>query len=319
MNRFRQSVALLVAFFASLVASEAKGGAAMWVYKTRDVMASAAQRIELFDFCHHRDITDLFWQVHFQRTSDGGFALGDSESTRAFLREAHAQSIRVHALAGDPSHTLTANHDRVLARVDALVAFNKAAAPEAGFAGLHLDIEPHGLPQWKTADVAGKCQLLTQFVDIHTRAAERLNAADPHLMYGADVVFWLDKLKPDGTPAYPVTYRGVTKDAAKHLLDVVDNVGIMSYRNTAEGKGGIIALVARTTAYADTVKAHAFVGVKMADIGPKMETFFGRSEEEMMTTLKSVDEAYRDHPGYAGLAFFMYEAFKVMPAKPAAP
>jgi hypothetical protein len=129
------------------------------------------------------------------------------------------------------------------------------------------------------------------------------------------VVFWLDKLKPDGTPAYPVTYRGVTKDAAKHLLDAVDNIGIMSYRNTAEGKGGIIALVAKTIAYADTVKAHAFVGVKMADIGPRMETFFGRSEEEMMTTLKSVDEAYRSHPGYAGLAFFMYEAFKVMPAK----
>jgi hypothetical protein len=153
-------------------------------------------------------------------------------------------------------------------------------------------------------------------VDIHTKAAERLHAADPHLAYGADVVFWLDKLKPDGSPAYPVTYRGVTKDAAKHLLDVVDNVAIMSYRNTAEGRNGVIELVAKTIEYADTTKARAFVGIKMADIGPSMETFFGRSEEEMMTALQSVDDTYRADPGYAGLAFFMYEAFKKMPSKP---
>jgi hypothetical protein len=291
----------------------------MWVYKTRDVMNSPAQRGELFDFCHQRHITDLFWQVHFERNSEEGLAMGDGEITRAFLREAHAQSVRIHALAGDPAQTLTANHDRVLARVDALVAFNKAAGPDAGFSGLHLDIEPHGLAQWKSADNAGKCQLLTQFVDIHTKAAERLHAVDTHLAYGADVVFWLDKLNSDGSPFYPVTYRGVTKDAARHLLDVVDNVGIMSYRSTAEGRNGIIELVARTIAYADTTKAHAFVGVKMADIGPRMETFFGRSEEEMMTALQPLDETYRAHRGYAGLAFFMYEAFKVMPPKPPAP
>jgi hypothetical protein len=318
MNGFRPLVALFVAFCAVLAASDAKGGAAMWVYKTKVVMESTAERGELFDFCHQRHITDLFWQVHFERISGGGLVVGDGEITRAFLREAHAQSVRIHALAGDPSHTLTANHDRVLARVDALVAFNKAAGPDAGFAGLHLDIEPHGLPQWKSADHAGKCQLLAQFVDVHTKAAERLHAADPHLAYGADVVFWLDKLNPDGSPFYPVSYRGVTKDAAKHLLDVVDNVGIMSYRNTTEGRNGIIALVARMITYADTTNAHAFVGVKMADIGPRMETFFGRREEEMMTALQSVDEAYRTHPGYAGLAFFMYEAFKVMPRKPPA-
>ena len=29
--------------------------------------------------------------------------------------------------------------------------------------------------------------------------AERLHAANPHLQYGADIVFWLDKLKPDGS------------------------------------------------------------------------------------------------------------------------
>ena len=51
----------------------------------------------------------------------------------------------------------------------------------------------------------------------------------------------------------------------------------------------------------------------MADIGPKLESFYGQTESQMMASLQTVDETYRPHPGYAGLAFFMYEAFKTMP------
>ena len=39
----------------------------------------------------------------------------------------------------------------------------------------------------------------------------------------------------------------------------------------------------------------------------------------MMTVLKPVEETYGSHAGFAGLAFFMYEAFKVMPPKPKGP
>ena len=281
---------------------------AMWVYKTEPIMASASEQGQLFTFCKERRITDLFWQVHFDRSN--GTVLKDAVPTRTFLKAAHAQSIRIHTLGGDPYHTLAKNHERVLAMADAILEFNKSGEP---FDGMHLDIEPHALPLWKKATEAEKCDLLTQFVDVHTKVAEHLHAADPHLLYGADIVFWLDKLKPDGTAAYPVTYRGVTKDAAKFLLDALDNVGIMSYRNTAEGKNGIVALVANTIAYGDTASARAFVGVKMANVGPKIEGFFGSTEAEMMAKLRPVDETYGPHRGYAGLAFFMYEAFRVMP------
>lgn len=311
-----KALLIVLAFAACVgqsVGAEATPMRAMWVYQTEALLASPKERGDLWAFCRQRRITDLFWQVHFTRAPIGGFALGGAEKTRDFLRDAHAHALRIHALAGDPSHTLTQNHGRVLARADALLAFNRSSASEARFDGLHLDIEPHALPQWKTANDAEKCVLLTQFVDLHTQIAERLHTASPGLVYGADIVFWLDKIKPDGTPVYPVTYRGVTKDAAKHLLDAVDQVGIMSYRDTAEGRNGITALVARTIASADTARGRAWVGVKMADIGPRMETFFGRTEAEMMSALQPVEETYRSHRGYAGLAFFMYEAFRAMP------
>ena len=287
-------------------ADDARRG--MWVYKTDAILASSADQQALFAFCKERQITDLFWQVHFDRAN--GVKLKAADETRVFLKDAHAAGLRIHTLGGDPAHTLMKNHDRVLAMADAVIEFNRAGEP---FDGMHLDIEPHALQAWKKASDAEKCELLAQLVDVHTKMAERLHSVGPGLQYGADIVFWLDKLKPDGSTMYPVTYRGATKDAAKLLLDVCDNVGIMSYRDKVEGKNGIIALVEKTIAYADKARGRAFVGVKMADIGPRNEGFHGRTESEMMSELQKVDSAYRWHRGYAGLCFFTYEAFRVMP------
>lgn len=285
----------------------------MWIYKTGAIALSTEASDQLFDFCEKRHITDLFWQVHFTKLLEGARVLESMDVTRAFLKRAHARSLRIHALFGDPSHTLKAKHAIVFASADGIIAFNRAGPADARFDGIHLDIEPHGLPQWKKADLVQKCDLLSQFVEVNHKAATRVRTADAKLVYGADIVFWLDKTHADGKAAYPVTFQGVTKDAAKHLLDVVDHVAIMSYRDTAEGQNGIVPLVAKTIAYADTGKAKVFVGVKMADIGPKMESFYGQNESQMMKALQPVDETYRSHPGYAGLAFFMYEAFKTMP------
>ncbi len=295
---------------AKLPATEMRG---MWIYKTDAIVSSKEDSDQLFDFCAKRHITDLFWQVHFAKLPEGARSLENMEVTRAFLKRAHARSLRIHALFGDSSHSLKAKHGIVFASTDAVIGFNRVGPADARFDGVHLDIEPHGLPQWKKADLAQKCDLLSQFVEVNHKAALRAHAAHPMIIYGSDIVFWLDKTNAEGKTVYPVSYQGVMKDAAKHLLDVVDHVAIMSYRDTAEGQNGIVPLVAKTIAYADTCKAKVFVGVKMADIGPKMESFYGRTEAQMMAALLPVDETYRTHPGYAGIAFFMYEAFKTMP------
>lgn len=296
-------------FVSALPAADMRG---MWVYKTGDIAASQEECDRLFAFCAKRGITDLFWQVHFSKPDENTRVLDAAERTRPFLQQAHAHSLRVHALFGDPSHALRGKHGVVLASADAVLAFNRSAPEDARFDGIHLDIEPHGLTRWKKAELAGKCDLLTQFVEVNHAVARRLRGADAKLILGVDIVFWLDKTNPDSSTVYPVTFEGVTKDAAKHLLDVVDHVAIMSYRDTAEGRNGIISLVARTIASADASKSKVFVGVKMADIGPKTEGFFGQTETQMMKAVEPIDETYRSHPGYAGLAFFMYEAFKIM-------
>lgn len=287
---------------------------AMWVYETPALLESVPARTELFQFCKARHITDLFLQAHFvSPKKDGSYEIADTQRMIALLQEATVRGVRVHALAGDPAHVLPKNHDKVLARVDAFAAFNKSAPAGSRFAGLHFDIEPHAMLEWKSASDETKSQLLTQLVELNGKIVERIHLQSPGTLYGADIAFWLDKVKADITPTYPVTFRGVTKDATKHLLDMVDNLGLMSYRGTAEGKNGIISLVEKSITYADTAKGRAFVGVKMANIGAAMESFYGRTEQEMHAELEKVEEAYGTHRGYAGIAFFMYSAFKTMP------
>jgi hypothetical protein len=304
---------IVAALLSEAEATEPKCG--MWVYKTESVVNSLEAQKELFGFCQKRQITDLFWQVHFDKTSGVASRLKAGPADSLFLKAAHAQNVRIHALTGDPSHTLSQKHDRVLACVDALIQFNQSSEPEARFDGLHLDIEPHGLPEWKEADMVAKAAILTQFVEVHAKVSGRLKAANAGLIFGTDIVFWLDKVLPDGSPVYAVSYQGVSRDPVQHLLGMVDHVAIMSYRCTVEGRNGTIALVERTIAHADQTRAEVFVGVKMAKIGPPMESYFGRSEPEMQQDLQGIESAYRPHVSYAGLAYFMYEAFKVMPQR----
>jgi len=286
----------------------------MWVYETPELLRSQPARAELIEFCKPREITDLFLQVHFVgKTKDEPLTIEGAAELKTLLREAKANGLRVHALAGDPGDTLRRNHERVLRRVEALAVFNESAPPEERFAGVHFDIEPHALREWAKASDSEKAELLTQLVEVNAKVVERLHARAPGVIYGADITFWFDKTKPDGTPVFPVTFCGVTADPTQHLLGLADHLALMSYRGAAEGKNGLIGIVARSIAAADAAKGRVFVGVKMAKIGPGNESFYGRTEQEMMTELRKVDAAYSEHPGYAGIAYFMYGAFKAMP------
>jgi hypothetical protein len=287
-------------------------GHGMWVYNTAAIASSIQEQERLFSFCRERGIRDLFWQVHFSKTEVPVCILENATAQRSFLRAAHEHKIRVHALTGDPSHTRLPKHARVLALLEALLIFNADSDDGSRFDGLHLDIEPHGLPEWKSADKELRCELLSQFVEMHRVVAERLRREQDPIQLGTDLVFWLNKTDPDGLPEYPVALHGQTKDPMAFILDLVDRVAIMSYRDTTEGRNGIVAIVAPTLSQAGFTKAKVYVGVKMAPIGSAKESYYGRSEAEMWSDLKSVDEAYGTQPSYAGMAFFHYESFQEM-------
>jgi hypothetical protein len=304
------TVGVIVALALRAFGSEPRT-AAMWVYQTDALVESPADVTELIGFCRQRRIADLFWATHFPRVEKGSAEtrIPDSAALRRFLSEARAAHIKVHALAGDPSDILPENRARAVGRIDAVVRFNQTGP---AFAGIHLDIEPHAQPSWKMSSAAERSALLTQMVEVHAAGARRLHELAPGLVYGADVVFWLGKKDADGSAAYPVRLEGVEADAEVHLLGLVDHLALMSYRGFAEGRNGVIELVRGTMARADHGRAKVFVGLKMASIGPPLEGFHGRSEAEMQQAVAAIEGAFGEHANYAGVAYFMYSAYREM-------
>lgn len=226
---------------------------AMWVWKTPPLLLDATKRAEFFSFCAKEKVGTVWLQVvsHFEPGYNvyGPPAEGPPESFRAvlehpvelrgFLKEAHAAGLEVHALDGYPEYAQQEYHFAPLAIADSVIAFNRNSAPDEGFDGIHFDNEPYLILGWKDAD--RREQILHDFLVLNDEIQRRVDQ-QPNLVFGIDIPFWFQDINRDtGQPLGWVTYKGVSKPASYHCIDLFDNIGIMNYRDAADGADGIIA------------------------------------------------------------------------------
>jgi hypothetical protein len=78
------------------------------------------------------------------------------------------------------------------------------------------------------------------------------------IVYGVDIPFWFD----EGENPYDVMYRSVRKNVVTHLLEIVDNIGIMDYRNFASGMDGIVWHGAGEIEAANKLGKKVYIGVE---------------------------------------------------------
>jgi len=155
--------------------------------------------------------------------------------------------------------------------------------------------------------------VLAEYLELNAQV-QRTVRAEGGLEYGVDIPFWWqDRDDQTGAAIGDVTFEGVRKAASLHLLDLVDNVGIMDYRNVAGGDDGIIAHARALLDYSDHARAKVFVGVETSPIPsvglPKL-TFDGRSNAEMDHELALVDAAFIGHRSFAGFAIHHYGSYR---------
>lgn len=250
---------------------------AMWVWHTPEMLAmDAAQRVRFFEFCQREGIGHLWMQLLyvFETPVDLGppdprkdrieatrCAIRVPESMRAFIRQAHRAGLKVYGLDGYPEFVQKPYHHCPLAIVDAVMAFNQASAPDERYDGIHFDNEPHLLIGW--ADVRRREQILNQFLDLAV-ACQRRVRQQPGMVFGVDIPFWWQKPnKHTGVAHGAVTFNGVRKAASYHCIDIVDNVGIMNYRDRADGPDGMVALGRELLVYGDTAnRAKIYMGIE---------------------------------------------------------
>ncbi|MDR0730639.1 MAG: hypothetical protein LBF63_03155 [Treponema sp.] len=132
--------------------------------------------------------------------------------TRDFIQRANSNGIGVYLLAGDCTYI---EDDAPLQELFSLYrGYQDSVLDTQRFSGVHLDIEPHQRPDFEE----NRAEILADFLALIVRLQSQMAVE-------IDIPFWFDD---------PVPYKGREKPLYQALIDTVDRVFVMSYRDTAE-------------------------------------------------------------------------------------
>jgi len=226
---------------------------------------------------------------------------GQEMALQEFL--AHSD-LQVEFLAGDPSWALTKGHNNALAFVRAVAAFAQALKPGSNLVGVHLDVEPYLLPEWKADQQA----VIAQYLELLEVSHQAL--VDSDLRLTVDIPFWFDTIS--------AVYDGRTRPLNQHVQNIADRVVLMDYRDMAEGDDGIIQHAATEMLYATQIERQVVIGVETNDVAPEPEkvTFYEEGEQVMKAALASVLDTYDEIPAFGGIAIHDYVGYARLSAEP---
>lgn len=285
----------------------------MWLWKLSEFLDNDTARENLFDVCATEGIEQLWVQIGYKtdplstsasqpngKAAPARVELRHEDKLRAFLAAAHKTRLQVHALDGDPEFCARAKHSIPLGVVEAIIAFNQASKPEQRFDGIHFDNEPHALLGW--GDRTRRERMLKEFLDVHAECQRRVRTQSG-LSFGVDIPFWWHHNDPQtGRPVGEVTFNGKKKPASWHCVDLLDNVGIMNYRDNADGADGMVVHGQDILRYADETKgARVFMGVETSMSAPA-DTWFivGLPRKRFETAIRGNAREFSDLCRYEG-------------------
>ncbi|WP_028531210.1 hypothetical protein [Paenibacillus sp. UNC217MF] len=219
------------------------------------------------------------------------------EAYREFVKKAHDAGIEMHAMGGHPGWALTENRQRISKLVDYVKRYNRAVAPEERFYGIHLDVEPYVLPQWRS----DKDEVILQWVDNMAFFVESTKS-DSQLETSVDLAVWLDRTFIPGKSELSVS---------EWMIGRMDYVTLMAFRNMAGGSNGIVAVVKQEMQMADRLGKRLVVTVEMKESFEGAHvSFYEKGAEEMLKQLDKLPEMLADHHSYTGYAVHAYDYWK---------
>lgn len=275
------SVAALVTGFSA----EEKALRATWLWQTTMI---ASEPDQILSFAKEQGVNLLYLKIDTTRKAS---------YYQTFIRRAGEAGVKVHALGGQASWGLEQNRYKILALIDWVIAYNKSVADTEKISGIHLDIEPYVMPEWKT----DQASILRQWMNNVEAYRERANQ-DPTLEVGCDMPFWLDKTYLTDNPDITIS---------EWLISKHDQVAVMAYRDRADGSNSISSLVPQEMGMADKWGKKVLIAVetKQSSEGDFV-TFNEEGKTYMNTELAKLPDLMSTHPAYAGTAIHSYEYWK---------
>ena len=270
-GRWRRRTALLLVGAAVTMATPAAAaqvpGRGLWVWDL-----PAPDELTAFAVAHH--VSTVYLAVPPDLVSSPALP-----QVRQVVTTARAAGLRVEALGGDPGWL-----------DDPSWAVTHWVTPTLAtglFDGLHLDVEPYGNPTWSTDRTGTVKRYLSLLSAVVKQAGPR--------PVEADVAFWFSTV--------PV---GRTSTLAEQVLTRVAGVDVMTYRTTATGPDGALALAAPVLASAASAGKLARVGQETNFLGSDplqtKQTFFGLGAAALDEQLAALETSLTGRAGFGGVS-----------------
>lgn len=303
---------------------------ALWVWDSDIITNSSnnySKRSSLLSFASSKNITTLYVESYGIIT---GNRTVDKTALSEFIRLAHEKCISVELLAGESEWYLPSNHSSAVNFAQKAVDFadSFAVKPKA----IHLDVEPYGYSSgslWDANNGAQRDEILADYISMLSKVKSTL---DGTLLLNVDVPFWYDSasgLQDSGTAYF-----------SKRILDTVDIMTIMDYRDTAFGvkssgeiisskndsSNGIYDLGYDEVVYANSIGKKVIIGVEtkcFSDSASAQITFCGtrtvggqtlkKGASFMNSELDKIRNAFNSLSGFGGTAIHHYDSYTILP------
>ncbi len=260
-----------------------------WIW---DAAVIKTDQNSIFQFAKDNKLTTIYLHI-------------DTDINRAvyqqFVRAANERQLKVEALGGNPNWALNSNQARIKEFITWVANYNAAVDPKERFQGLHFDIEPYLLSDWKL----NKLKVIENWID-SMRFIEKETKATK-IPVTLDVPFWVSTIKIPNT----------NYNLSAWLLEKFDCLVIMDYRNFAIGNDGIVENAKTMLREASTLKKQIVIAVDTAQSAESARTtFYSMSMESMEKELQLVEKNLSVYTSYAGIAVHDYKNWKEMNGKP---
>lgn len=220
----------------------------LYIWRPLPIITPSSSTTHLLTTCTRIGITDLFIYLDASHYQPHNLAL------RTFNSQANNHGIRVWALEGGRIYFSDADGPSHFYRnIDALVAFNAhpEVLKEESFHGFAADLEPYtkipgrssaeepafhpgratsqlsnqpGTGVWKSSEAEDRSALLSEWVQIHTLAREKLHAAG--LQFSSAFPHWMERYCGE---ALQIPSHGSNRSVMELLMENVDVYVAMSY------------------------------------------------------------------------------------------
>lgn len=231
---------------------------AIWVW---DTSYPFAHPLKFYTFLQDKNVDKVYLQI------DISTPIGQYKTLSTKL---NSLGIQLYALDGDASWVN--NPSQYANRLDYL------KGQSAIFTGLHLDIEPYSLPDWKQDPQGMIAKFQTVIKDIYDYCQSRLYRLE------FAVPFWY------------------TTELNTFIFNHCDEVVVMAYRNMAYGGNGIIDISSHIIDLGDQLNKKVSIGVETQSLPENYTSFYDTGENYMIKQLDQVRQVFQPHRSFHGFA-----------------